>query len=79
MKTVVVPCSDDSPLADGPWLVQPMEAGQGIHVLFEAEARLHELDVGCWCKPVVERIDPRTEQPLAEPLILHRHGIREAC
>ena len=35
MREVVVPCDADSPLVDGPWVVLPMLARGGVHVLFE--------------------------------------------
>lgn len=71
MKTVEIPVPDDSPLADRAWLVQPMAQGEGIHVLPEDEASLHELDRGCWCNPVIEMRAPSTERPHTEPIYLH--------
>ena len=35
MRDVTLPCDEDSPLADGPWLMQPML--DSVHVVFEAE------------------------------------------
>lgn len=76
MNEVIIECDDESPLADGPWLVQPML--DSVHVVFEAEARLHEMDRGCWCGPDVELVDPVLETPHARPLVTHRHSMRDA-
>ncbi len=73
MNEVIIECDDDSPLADGPWLVQPML--DSTHVVFEAEARLHEYDCGCWCSPTVELRDPTTQMEHIKPLVIHRYGL----
>lgn len=75
MTEVTIECDDDSPLADGPWLVQPML--DSVHVVFEAEARLHEMDRGCWCRPSIEAHDPVTQRPHAKLLVIHRHGTEQ--
>lgn len=72
MNEAFIGCNDESPLADGPWLVQPML--DSTHVVFEAEARLHEYDRGCWCQPTVETHDPVTQQAHSKLLVVHRHG-----
>lgn len=73
MNEVVIKCDDDSPLSDGPWLVQPML--DSVHVVFEAEAPTHEMDRGCWCKPTIEFRDPTTQLAHTKPLVIHRHGL----
>ena len=70
MREVEVPCEEDSPLADGPWLMQPTL--DSVHVVFEAEATSHELDRGCWCRPDVEWCDPTTLVIHPKALVIHR-------
>lgn len=72
MREVVLECADESPLADGPWIVLPMPTTS--HVLPEAELCQHELDRGCWCGPEVELRDPVTELEHVRPLVIHQKG-----
>ena len=76
MREVVIGCDEDSPLAEGPWLVQPML--DSVHVVFEADAGLHELDIGCWCGPDVERIDPTTKAAHEKALVIHRRAEKDS-
>jgi hypothetical protein len=73
VREVVVKIDEDSPLADGPWLVQPML--DAVHVVFEAEAQQHEMDRGCWCGPDVEWRDPQTDTAHGKPLVVHRRPV----
>lgn len=70
MREVYIGVDDDSPLLDGPWLVQPFV--DATHVIRELEVCRHELDRGCWCGPELELIDPITEIPHVRPLVIHR-------
>lgn len=73
MREVTIECEDDSPLLDGPWLVQPMP--DSVHVVFEYELARHELDRGCWCSPRVEVRHPDTLVPYTKPIVVHRHHL----
>lgn len=70
MREAYISIDDDSPLAEGPWLLQPML--DSVHVVFEADAPRHEMDRGCWCRPDVETHDPTTQIPHAKLLVIHQ-------
>ncbi len=80
MRMLAIGVDDDSPLADEPWLL--LFLGEDAHVLPEREPMVHELDVGCWCRPRLERRDPFTARAHPGALVLHRSDAqraREVC
>lgn len=52
------------------WLVIPLD--HGVHIVRNAERTRHELDVGCWCGPSVERENRDTGVEFDVPLVTHR-------
>jgi hypothetical protein len=77
VREVYLATDGDSPLDDGPWLVQPLV--ESVHVVREVEAARHELDRGCWCAPELELVDPETGEQLARELVIHRSDALRAA
>ncbi len=76
MREVVIAVDEDSPLTEERWLVIPFD--HDAHVLPDREAPRHELDVGCWCRPVLEARHPHTLTPHRGTLVLHHSDAQRA-
>jgi hypothetical protein len=53
-REAYIAVDDEHPLTEGPWLMLAFLGDN--HVMFEADQTKHELDRGCWCRPILDPV-----------------------